>query len=247
MRMTRRSLLQASAALAASPALGAAQPPSLRPAPLQAPDLEGATASLVADALNASGYDHRALTMSRDIRPVTTAGETIIGPAVTTKWELNREGMNAGAIRRYVFEPIDRAAAGSIWVVASGTDQLLSMFGDLIGLACKRKGLAGAVTDSGCRDVAAMSDVDFPVYAKGTVLYGPGSVIRPVAADVPVVCGGVDVRPGDYVVADVDGVIVVPREALVDVARAKDELLAKEAEVRRNIEAGETLARAYQM
>ena len=233
MRMTRRTLLKGTAALAV--------------APPQAPSLEGATASLIADALNAAGYDHRALTMSRDIKPVTTPGDTIMGPAVTTKWELSREGASPGSIRRFVFDPVDRAAAGSIWVVASGTDQLLSMFGDLIGLACKRKGLAGAVTDSGCRDVVAMSDVDFSVYAKGTVLYGPGDVIRPVAADVPVVCGGVDVRPGDYVVADVDGVIVVPQEAIADVARAKDELLAKEAETRRAIEAGETLARAYQL
>lgn len=237
MRISRRSLLKASAALAATPTLTSAQ----------APGLEGATASLVADALNAAGYDHRALTMSRDIRPVTIPGKTIIGPAVTTKWELSREGPSAGSIRRYVFEPIDRAASGSIWVVESGTDQLLSMFGDLIGLACKRDGLAGAVTDSGCRDVGAMNAIDFPVFAKGTVLFGPGDVIRPVAADVPVVCGGVAVSPGDLVVADVDGVIVVPMAAVADVARASDELLAKEAEVRLKIEGGETLASAYSL
>ncbi len=239
MRITRRSLLTASAALAASPKLGFAQEPSL----------EGATASLIADALSAAGHDHRALTMSRDIRPLTisTPGKTIVGPAVTTKWELAREGTTAASIRNFVFEPVDRAAAGSIWVVASGTDQLLSMFGDLIGLACKHKGLAGAVTDSGCRDVGAMDAIGFPVFAKGTVLYGPGDIIRPVAVDVPVVCGGVDVRPGDVIVADVDGVIVVPKEAVADVARAKDELLAKEAEVRRKIKSGETLATAYSL
>lgn len=237
MRMTRRSVLKAGAALAASPKLVSAR----------VADLEGATASSIADALRAAGYDPRLQTMSRDIRPVTTIGETIIGPAVTTKWELAREGMAAGAIRRFVFEPVDRAAAGSVWVVASGTDQLLSMFGDLIVLACKRNRLAGAVTDSGCRDVAAMDAMGFPVFAKGTVLYGPGDVIRPVAAEVPVVCGGVEVNPRDVIVADVDGVIVVPEEAVGDVARAKDELLAAEAVVRRRIEAGETLARAYEM
>jgi 4-hydroxy-4-methyl-2-oxoglutarate aldolase len=121
------------------------------------------------------------------------------------------------------------------------------MFGDLIGLACQRKGLAGAVTDSGCRDVGEMDAIGFPVFAKGTVLYGPGDVIRPVAADVPVVCGGVDVHPGDVIVADVDGVIVVPKAAVRDVARAKEDLLAKEADVRRKIESGETLAAAYSL
>jgi len=237
MHITRRSLLTASAALAASPKLGFAQEPSL----------EGATASLIADALRAAGHDPRALTMSRDIRPVAAPGTTIAGPAVTTKWEIAREGATAGSIRRFVFEPVDRAAAGSIWVVASGTDQLLSMFGDLIGLACQHKGLAGAVTDSGCRDVGAMDAIGFPVFAKGTVLYGPGDVIRPVAADVPIVCGDVDVSPGDVIVADVDGVIVVPKAAVSEVARAKDVLLAKEAGVRRKIESGETLADAYSL
>lgn len=242
MPMTRRALLKTSAALAVSPKLA-----STRPTQTAAADLEGATASLVADALSAAGYDPRAQTMSRDIRPVTMPGEIVIGPAVTTKWELAREGMMPGAIRRFVFEPVDRAPAGSVWVVASGTDQLLSMFGDLIGLACQRNGLAGAVTDSGCRDVGAMDAIGFPVFAKGTVLYGPGDVIRPVAAEVPVVCGGVEVNPRDVIVADVDGVIVVPEAAVSDVARAKDELLAEEAEVRRRIEAGDALAEAYQM
>ncbi len=236
-RMTRRSLLAASAAFASTPRLTLAQ----------ASGLEDATASLTADALRTAGRDPRALTMSRDIRPVTTPGKTIVGPAVTTKWELAREGSAAGSIRKFVFEPVDRAAAGSIWVVESGTDQLLSMFGDLIGLACKRQGLAGAVTDSGCRDVGAMDAIGFPVFAKGTVLYGPGDVIRPVGADVPVVCGGVSVRPGDVVVADVDGVIVVPKEAVAEVAGAMNGLLAKEEGVRRKIENGETLARAYSL
>jgi len=215
---------------------------------MPAPSLRGANASLVADALRAVGHDPKKLTMSSDIHPLTSSGAPVAGAAVTTQWEVNRgEGMEPGAIRKFVFEPIDAAAEGSVWIVASGTDRLLSMFGDLIGLACERRALAGAVTDSGCRDIAAMEAYGFPVFAKGTVLYGPGSVIRPVAANVPVVCGGVTVRPGDLVVADVDGVIVVPREAAADVARAKDELLEKENGVRAKIERGVPLAKAYSL
>jgi len=183
--------------------------------------------------------------MSTDIRPVAGHAGPIMGPAVTTKWELTREGMSSAAIRRFVFEPVDDAPAGSIWIIESGTERLLSMFGDVIALACQRKGMSGAVTDSGCRDVAAMESYRFPVFAKGTVLYGPGDAIRPVAANVPVVCGGVDVRPGDVVVADNDGVIVVPQDALVEVARAADELQKREDETRQKIEAGIPLAEAY--
>jgi len=183
--------------------------------------------------------------MSTDIRPVAGHAGPIAGPAVTTKWELTREGMSSAAVRRFVFEPVDEAPAGSIWIIESGTERLLSMFGDVIGLACQRKGMSGAITDSGCRDVAAMESYGFPVFAKGTVLYGPGDAIRPVAANVPIVCGGVDVRPGDVVVADGDGVIVVPQDALVEVARAADELQQEEDDTRRKIEAGIPLAEAY--
>ncbi len=236
MHMTRRSLLKGSALLAASPT--GAQTTS-------ASSLEGASASLVADALRKVGHDPRRLTMSTDIRPVAGHAGPIAGPAVTTKWELTREGMSSAAVRRFVFEPVDEAPAGSIWIIESGTERLLSMFGDVIGLACQRKGMSGAITDSGCRDVAAMESYGFPVFAKGTVLYGPGDAIRPVAANVPIVCGGVDVRPGDVVVADGDGVIVVPQDALVEVARAADELQQEEDDTRRKIEAGIPLAEAY--
>ena len=70
---------------------------------------------------------------------------------------------------------------------------------------------------------------------------------HPVGANVPVVCGGVAVHPGDSLVADRDGVIVVPKDAVDEVAKAKEELLQKEAEVRRKIENGEALARAYSL
>ena len=84
-----------------------------------------------------------------------------------------------------------------------------------------------------------------PSGGKRTVLYGPGDVIRPVAANVPIVCGGVDVRPGDVIVADVDGVIVVPQESLAEVARAAAELRDEENDMRRKIESGIPLAEAY--
>jgi 4-hydroxy-4-methyl-2-oxoglutarate aldolase len=242
-RLTRRSILKAGAALAAgrSAAFASARPQGNDPVA----ELKGATATLLTDALSRLGHDLSKLVMSTEIRPVTRPGETIIGPAVTTQWELTREGWAPNAVQRFVFQPVDEAPAGSVWVVASGTNHLLSMFGDLIVLACKNKGMAGAVTDSGCRDIAAMNEVGFPVFAKGTVLYGPGHVIRPVAANVPVVCGGIRVRPGDVIAADVDGVLVIPKEALTDVARLKRELVEEENEVRRKIESGVPLATAY--
>ncbi len=185
--------------------------------------------------------------MMTDIKPLVDVGATVIGPAVTTKWEVTAAKGNAEDIRRFVFRPLDMAAAGSMWVVASGTEHILSMFGDVIARACLRNRLVGAVTDSGCRDIEAMRTVGFPVFGKASVPYGPGNIIRPVAANVPVVCGKVEVHPGDLVAADSDGVIVVPKAAIAGLKESVIKQAAHEKEMRRKIDAGESLEKAYSL
>ena len=119
------------------------------------------------------------------------------------------------------------------------------MFGDIIVLACERQGLAGLVTDGGCRDLDPMERLGVPVFARGTCLYGPSGVIRPVAANVPIVCGGVEVVPGDVIAADVDGVLVIPSAVVPEVARLRAELDTKEEETRHLIEEGGSLRASY--
>ncbi|HBY93268.1 MAG TPA: hypothetical protein DEP84_04755 [Chloroflexi bacterium] len=206
--------------------------------------LRGASATLLTDALRRLGHDPRTFAMS-GIRPMVKTRGTTIGPAVTTKYEVSRERGGSDDIRRYVFKTVDDANPGDVWVTASGTDQVLSMMGDIIILACKQKGLAGIVIDGGCRDTEEMNEIGLPVYAKGTCLYGPGGVVRPVAANVPVVCGGVEVRPGDIVAASVDGALVIPVEVLPDVVRLVPELEAKEAHAREIILQGAPLVTSY--
>ncbi len=200
---------------------------------------------LIMDALIRLGFDRASLAMSRDVRPMIPARGTVVGPAVTTKYETSDTPTTRDDIRSYVFRPVDEAEPGSIWVTASGTSEILSMFGDVIVLACLRKGLAGLVTDGGCRDIEGMEEVGLPVYAAGICLYGPGSVIRPVAANVPVVCGGVEIAPGDVIAADVNGVMAFPREVLGDVSGKIEELKEKENASRRAIEEGLPLETAY--
>jgi 4-hydroxy-4-methyl-2-oxoglutarate aldolase len=224
--------------------LGAGGGAFLAPAPQSA---ETPSVSLLADALRQVGRDPGELALSPEIKPLTSPGVTILGPAVTTKWEPGRGVPASDAVGRFVFQPIDDAPAGSIWVVASGTGELLSMFGDLIALAAKRRGILGAVTDSGCRDVATMDSIGFPAFGKGTVCFGPGDVITPVDANVPVVCGGVAVSPGDLVAADRDGVLVIPRDAIDAVLAACRDLQKREDSVRRQIERGVPLRRAYSL
>ena len=201
---------------------------------------------LIMDALIRLGHDRATLAMSRGIRPMIPARGTVAGPAVTTKYEESDTPATRDDIRSFVFRPVDEAEPGSVWVTASGTSEVLSMFGDVIVLACRQKGLAGLVTDGGCRDIEGMEEVGLPVYAAGICLYGPGSVIRPVAANVPVVCGGIEIAPGDVVAADVNGVMAFPRGALPDVIQKIGELGVKETRSRRAIEEGLPLETAYE-
>lgn len=208
--------------------------------------LEDAPTPLIMDALVRLGHERTRLAMARSVRPMIPSAGTIAGPAVTTKYEESDTPTTRDDIRSYVFRPVDEAAPGSIWVTESGTSQILSMFGDVIVLACREKGLAGLVTDGGCRDLEGMEEIGLPVYAAGTCLYGPGSVIRPVAANEPIVCGGIEIAPGDVVAADVNGVMAFPRAALSAVVQKMGELEAKEIRSRSAIEEGQPLETAYE-
>lgn len=201
--------------------------------------------STIADALRQIGRDPMSLSMTTDIRPQTPVGNTFVGPAVTTEWRAGLGRMSGDDVRKYMFEPLDAAASGSVWVVAGGTERMLSLFGGVIGIACKRNGMRGVVTDNACRDMQAFADIDLPVFAKATVPFGPADFVRPVAANETVRCGGVEVNPGDYVAADIDGVIVIPQGDYDEVIAATADILAKESKVLEKIEAGESLASAY--
>ena len=208
--------------------------------------LRNTSTPLIMDALTRLGYERTRLAMSRAVRPMFPARGTIAGPAVTTKYEESDLPTTRDDIRAHVFRPVDEAGSGSIWVTASGTAEILSMFGDVIVLSCREQGLSGLVTDGGCRDIEGMEEVGLPVYAAGTCLYGPGSVIRPVASNVPVTCGGIEISPGDVVAADVNGVMAFPAEALTEVIQMISELEEKETRSRRAIEEGLPLETAYE-
>ncbi|MCC3859892.1 RraA family protein [Pseudemcibacter aquimaris] len=238
-KISRRELMGAGAAVAATAALGTAK----TFAATLPEGIRGANVSLIASAMGKVGMDAATYSMTPDIKPLVEHGETIIGPAITCKWEIAPLD-DVEDINKYVYDPLDQAPAGSVWVIESGTDEIFSMFGDIITQSCTQRGMLGAVTDSGCRDIQEMKKQGFSVFAKATIPYGPTG-LKPTGANVPIKCGGVDVKPGDLIAADVDGVIVIPSEHIEQVAEGVAKHLAYEQDVRRKVEAGQTLREAY--
>lgn len=149
----------------------------------------------ISDALN------RLYAVDREIRCLTPATPCLAGPACTVKVFPGDNLM--------VHKVLDVATPGDVVVIDAGSSPMNAVLGDIICTKAKHRGIAGFVVDGMVRDLSGIAEVGMPVFARGTTPVGP--LHRgPGEINYPVACGGVVTNPGDIIIADLDGIVVVP-------------------------------------
>jgi len=195
------------------------------------------TASLTAQLVN-RGLRTRAIS---NIAPVNPNTPRVFGPAYTLRYIPMREDLATGAAMADTNNPqrkaIEVVPAGHVLIVDTTGMDVSGTFGDIL---VARLGVRGPM-----RDIAELKTMDFPVFARGNA--APPSYASMLAADaqVPIGCGGVAVFPGDIVIADPDGVVVLPIAIAEEVARDAVEQDRLEAYVRERIEGGDSIVGVY--
>jgi regulator of RNase E activity RraA len=183
------------------------------------------------DTPDVSDLMNRLYTMVPAIHNVTDPGLKILGPACTVKVYPGDNLM--------VHKSLDVAQPGDVVVVDTSSSSLTAVLGDLVSTKARHRGIAGFVVDGLIRDLPEIRALgDFPVFARGVTPIGPlhrgpGEVNHAISA------GGIVVKPGDIIVGDLNGVVVVPRESADDLLSRLRERSAREAEYKEAVARGE--------
>lgn len=196
-----------------------------RPDPALVSALGGFDTPAISDLMN------RLYTMSPQIRNLTDPGLRLVGAACTVKVYPGDNLM--------VHKSLDIARPGDVIVIDTSSSSLTAVLGDIVSTKARHRGVAGFVVDGLVRDLPGIRALDdFPVFARGVTPIGPlhrgpGEINHAISA------GGIVCNPGDVVVGDLNGIVVVPRELAPDMLRRLDERKSAEAAYTEAVRAGE--------
>lgn len=140
---------------------------------------------------------------------------------------------------------LDTLQVGEIAVLSTGGDCLSAFWGELFSAAAKGRGATGVVADGPLRDTQQVVALDFPAFGQGSRTYDYKGRMRIEAIRIPVICGGVQVNPGDGVIADSDGIVVVPAEHLAKVSELANARAATEKTVLQDLLSGKSVREVW--
>ncbi len=188
----------------------------------------------IADALDALGLKGATC----GVRPMWEKAAKITGRTVTLK--LTSAGLTKSKTHLGV-TAIDAAAKGDVIVIDNGGRLDTSCWGGILANGAKMKGVSGIVVDGAVRDLDDIMEADFAAYARGTVVATARGRIMEESTNAMIEFAGVQVRPGDVVLADRSGVVVIPQEELDAVLAKAEEFFAKEEAMVAEIHAGRSM------
>jgi regulator of RNase E activity RraA len=198
--------------------------------------------AVVCDALDSVGHRHQCPRVP--LRPVTCFEGLLVGRCKTTLWV----DMAHHDPRPYELEliAVDGCKPDDVVIAAAGGSNRSGIWGELLSTAARTSGCVGAIVHGAVRDVSKMAEMKFPVFASGVCPYDSLHRQRVVDIDVAVEIDGVMLRPGELVFADLDGIVVVPRDAEDEVIRRAWQKVHDENRTRDAIKGGMKAVAAYQ-
>ena len=197
--------------------------------------------AVVCDALDGLGYPDQSPRLQFPIR--TTDG-VMFGRCRTTLWEVNTEEDSNPYEKELI--AVDLCQPDEVLICAAGGSMRSGIWGELLSTAASNRGCVGAIVDGAVRDVAKMSEMGFPVIARGTCVYDSKHRQRVSDYNVRVDIGGVAIQSGDIIIGDGDGIVVVPQEVEVRVLSAAWKKVHDENRTRDAIREGMGAQEAYE-
>ncbi len=202
---------------------------------------ESLYSAVVCDALDALGYTNQSPNIA--LLPVTVDA-VLVGRCKTTLWEDLHE--SDPAPYELELRAVDGCRPDDVLIAAAGGSQRSGIWGELLSTAAVNAGCVGVIVDGAVRDVRQMREMGFPVFAGSRNIYDSKDRQRVVEIDEPVEIDGVRFFPGDLVIADVDGVVVVPAEISDTAIRAAWQKVHAENITRDAIRGGMKASDAYE-
>ena len=197
--------------------------------------------AVVCDALDSLGLRNQ----SPRVQLAAYSGESLlVGRSMTTLWtDMDHEVANPYELE---LQAVDSCQADDVMICAANGSMNSALWGELLSTASRNTGCVGAIIDGAVRDVAKIREMAFPVFARGTSPYDSQNRQRVVDFGIPVEIAGVRFCPGDLVFADLDGIVVVPREVEGEAIQRAWAKVHQENQVRDAIQAGMRATTAYE-